>query len=546
MGQVIKKHFKSFLIIAFFILVCNLLNALHPFVIKQIVDLDFNQNNIFNILLIYFVLYLLIHFFLVILRNVTNIKLNKTMAFILRDIRDIVFKKVLKFKMKTFNKYNSSEIYTRLTNDTDNLFDLFFGTLQILIDDVTSIIFMIAVLYFANVNLAIIGTITICFIAFSSFSFTRILKNLDDKILDKRDKENREFSEMYNKNKLTYLFKLQEYNYKNTSKILDEKLRLRKKYIFVNHFMLPVSLFIQALGIFAILYYSLKLNTTISYGSIYLAIYYVRQCSSPLNELFDQLEEMQTCLNSLRKINGILKEKDDEDIESGIDAKVLNGDIEFKNVYMKYDKEMIIKDVSFIIKRGSKVTIAGRTGAGKTTLTNLLMRLYNIQSGQIIIDGYDVSKISIKSLRDNISYISQNPYIFDDTLRNNITLGNENITDEKILNIIKQIGVENIYNRFSKGLDEEIKESTLSYGELQVISFIRAISHKSNIYIFDEPTSNIDLKTERLIQNLIDKISKNSTVIIVAHRKSTIESSDKIIYLKNGQIDMKENKKICT
>lgn len=542
MGQIIKKHLKSFVIVAFLILICNLLNVLHPFVIKQIIDLNFTQNNIFHILLIYFGIYVLIHLFLVIFRNITNIRLNKTMAFILRDIRESVFRKVLRFKMKTFNKYNSSEIYTRLTNDTDNLFDLFFGVLQILIDDVTNIVFMILMMYFANINLAIIGTVTICVIAVSSFSFTKILKKLDNKILDKRDKENREFSEMYNKNKLTYLFNLQEDNYKNTSKILDEKLKLRKKYIFVHHFMFPVSLFLQALGIFAILYYSLKINTSISYGSIYLAIYYIRQCASPLNELFNQLEEIQTCLNSLRKINRILKENDDEDIESGIDAKTLNGDIEFKNVYMKYDKEMILKNLSFVIEKGSKVTIAGRTGVGKTTLTNSLMRLYDIHSGQILINGYDISKISIKSLRDDISYISQNPYIFDDTLRNNITLGNENITDDKILDIIHQIGVENIYNRFPKGLDEVVKESRLSYGELQVISFIRAISHKSNIYILDEPTSNIDLKTEKLIQKLIDKISENSTVIIVAHRKSTIDSSDKIIYLKNGQIDMIVNK----
>lgn len=258
--------------------------------------------------------------------------------------------------------------------------------------------------------------------------------------------------------------------------------------------------------------------------------------------MFDQIEEMQTCLKSLNRINKILKEKDDEDIEKGIDAKTLNGDIEFINVSMKYDKEMILKNMSFIIKKGSKVTVAGRTGVGKSTMTNVLMRLYDINSGQILIDGYDISKISIKSLRENISYISQNPYIFDDTLRNNITLGNENISDEEILKIIEQMGVENIYKRFPNGLDEKIKESKLSYGELQVISFIRAISHKSNIYIFDEPTSNIDLKTEKLIQNLIDKISQKSTVIIVAHRKSTIESSDKIIYLKDGQIDMIVNK----
>lgn len=209
---------------------------------------------------------------------------------------------------------------------------------------------------------------------------------------------------------------------------------------------------------------------------------------------------------------------------------------------MKYDKEMILKNMSFIIKKGTKVTIAGRTGVGKTTLTNVLMKLYDLDSGKILIDNYDISKISTKCLRDNISYISQNPYIFADTVRNNITLGNNNITDEQINELIYEMGVENLFKKLNDGLDTKIKLSKLSYGELQVIAFIRAILHKANIYIFDEPTSNMDLKTEKMIQNIIDKISEKSTVIIIAHRKSTIESSDKIIYLKDGQIDIIVNK----
>lgn len=213
---------------------------------------------------------------------------------------------------------------------------------------------------------------------------------------------------------------------------------------------------------------------------------------------------------------------------------------------MKYDKEMILKNMSFIIKKGTKVTIAGRTGVGKTTLTNVLMKLYDIEDGKVLIDDYDISKISTKCLRDNISYISQNPYIFTDTVRNNITLGNKEITDEQIHELIHEMEVENLFNKLDDGLDTKIKLSKLSYGELQIIAFIRAILHKANFYIFDEPTSNIDLQTEKLIQNIIDKISKKSTVIIIAHRKSTIESSDKIIYLKDGQIDMIVNKKETT
>lgn len=209
---------------------------------------------------------------------------------------------------------------------------------------------------------------------------------------------------------------------------------------------------------------------------------------------------------------------------------------------MKYEKEIVLKNISFIIKKGTKVTIAGRTGAGKTTITNVLMKLYEIESGKILIGNNDISTISTKCLRDNISYISQNPYIFADTVRSNITLGNKEITDEQINALIQKIGVENIFDKLKEGLDTEIKLSKLSYGELQIIAFIRAIFHKAKFYIFDEPTSNMDLQTEKMIQNIIDKISAESTVIIIAHRKSTIESADKIIYLKEGQVDMIVNK----
>ncbi len=171
------------------------------------------------------------------------------------------------------------------------------------------------------------------------------------------------------------------------------------------------------------------------------------------------------------------------------------------------------------------------------------MKLYDIQSGKILIGNKDIHKISTKSLRNNISYISQNPYIFADTVRNNIRLGNEKITDEQIIELAREIGAESLLKKLPEGLDTKIKVTELSFGELQIIAFIRAILHQANIYIFDEPTSNMDLKTEKMLQNIIDHISKTSTVIIIAHRKSTIASSDKIIYLKDGEVDKIVNKK---
>ncbi|MCI8397325.1 MAG: ABC transporter ATP-binding protein [Clostridia bacterium] len=203
--------------------------------------------------------------------------------------------------------------------------------------------------------------------------------------------------------------------------------------------------------------YALNINTSIQVGDIYLVLFYIKQCRSPLSEIFDRLEEMQTCLNSLKRINRILKEEENENIEEGEYFEDLNGDIEFKNVYMKYTEEEVLQDISLTIKKGEKISIAGKTGAGKTTLTNVLMRLYDIKSGQILINGKDISKISIKSLRQNISYISQNPYIFEDTLRNNIILGNKAITDNEILEIIKLLEASNIYNRFEKRIRSKNK-----------------------------------------------------------------------------------------
>lgn len=175
-------------------------------------------------------------------------------------------------------------------------------------------------------------------------------------------------------------------------------------------------------------------------------------------------------------------------------------------------------------------------GSGKTTITKILMRLYPINNGKITIDGYDLNELSIESIRNNITYISQDSFIFKDTIRKNIVLEKDDISDEQILNVMGQIGAIPLLNRLVNGLDEIVNVNRLSKGELQIIAFIRAIIHNANIYIFDEPTSNIDLKTEKMIQSIIDKISSTSTVIIIAHRLSTIKNVDRVLELKDGSV----------
>ena len=542
MKSILKKNIKILLLVAFFLILTNILSVTHPFILKQILDIDFNDNDIGSLLKSIVITYIAVHIFLIISKDLRNTVINKAMSKIMKDLREKLFCHVLKWNMGTYQKYNSSEIYTRLTADIDNVSSLFLGTLQVLVNDVLYIALMVIFMFLADVKLAIIGCIAMIITAIISFMFIHQTAKANRGILNKRDKENRQYSEMYNKNKLTYLFGLQKNTEKKIHKTLDEEYTYRKKFIFIESFIYPLSITIQALAIYFILQYVFNINSFISLGSIYLVINYIKDCRSPLTEIFEQLEEIQSSFMSLKRINVLLKENGIEDIEKGEKDEDLKGDIEFENVYMQYGDNKVLNDISFIIKEGSKVTIAGKTGVGKTTMMNILMRLYPFQKGRILIGGKDITKIRIKDIRKNISYISQTPYILEDTLKNNIILGNESITDEQIKTVAKEIGFENTLKKFKEGLNEKISKSKLSYGQLQMIAFLRAILHKASIYIFDEPTSNIDLKTEDRIQKLIDRITKESTVIIIAHRKSTIENSDKIIYLKDGKVDMIKNK----
>lgn len=539
MKYILKKNASILFFVGISIILCNILSAAHPLVMKRILDIDITiKDSLMKLFLTYFI----IHIFLMITKNIRNNIMNRAMAKILKDLREKLFCHVLKWDMSTYQKYNSSEIYTRLTSDIDSVSSLFLGTMQIVLDDVLYIVTMVIFMFFADKKIAIIGSFAILLNAVVSYIFTHKVANCNKKVLDKRDKENKQFSEMYNKNKLTFLYGLQKKNEDKICKTLDEELVYRKKWIFDESFIYPLAITIQALAIYTILIYVFNINVAISLGSIYLVINYIQNCRAPLNEIFTELEEIQSSSMSLKRINKLLHENGKEDIEVGEIIEDLKGDIEFENVYMQYGKNKVLKNISFIIKEGNKVTIAGKTGVGKTTLVNILMRLYPIKSGRILIGGKDITKVRIQDIRKNISYISQTPYILNDTLKNNITLGDKNISDEQIQLVAKEIGFEKVLDKFSNGLEEKIEKNKLSYGQLQMIAFLRAILHKANIYIFDEPTSNIDLKTEDRIQKLIDKITKDSTVIIIAHRKSTIENSDKIIYLKDGKVDMIVNK----
>lgn len=541
MIKIVSKNKKIIVLIIILLILINILDVVAPYILKLVID-EFSQNIEINRVIILVSIYLLVRIGIILIKAVKNKKTNFLSNKMLSELRDTMLNKVLGMKLETFNKFASSDIYTRLTLDAENVKSLFSNNIPVVLNDVLHILLMIVVMLIIDIKLALIGITIIAVIASYSYMLISKLKKIDKVILDKRDLENRQYSEDYNKSKLTKFFSLEEKNIAKVDNLLDEELKNRFKYTSLNSFLWPVGVFLESVGIYAILYYALNINMAYSLGTIYIFLYYIKQCFNPLKEIFNQIEEIQEATVSLERINTILKIKEKEDIYIGYMIEKFKGDIEFEDVGFAYNKKYIFRNATFKINQGEKVAIIGKTGAGKTTMTQALMRLYPIKEGTITIDGFDVEQISIESIRHNISYISQNAYVLNDTLRRNIILDRTDILDEQILNIIDKIGARPLLSRLENGLDEVININRLSKGELQIIAFIRAIVHEASIYIFDEPTSNIDLRTEKMIQSIIDKISQTSTVLIIAHRLATIKNVDKIIEIKDGSVSVMTQK----
>ena len=324
MKKILKKHTKSIIFMSILLLICDFLWALPPYVVKQVVDIDFSRQDITNTIIFFVCIYITVHLSILIFKYIRDIVINKVICNILKDIRKIVFDKILNFKTMTFNKYNSSVLYTRLTVDVDNLFELFFGLAYRIVSSGLYMMFMVIMMYAANINLAIIGSVSIIVIAIIVYKTTKVLGKIDNEILKNRDIQNKEYSEIYNKSKLTYLFKLQNKNIEKMDNLLDKELKNRVKYGVIHHFPYWMITMIQTIGIYAIIYYALNIETAISLGSIYLVLYYVKECKSPIEEICNELEEIQTCINSYKRIKVLLDETEEENIEEGEYIENLN------------------------------------------------------------------------------------------------------------------------------------------------------------------------------------------------------------------------------
>ena len=486
-------------------------------------------------------LYLLIMLIGFVLNVINTLMLQNMGQKIIFKMRKQVFEYIHSLSLSFFNKEPVGKLVTRVTNDTESINELFTTILIKLFKNVVKIFGFAVVMFYKDVKLAslaflmlpIVGVLIFMFKHFSRVAY-RITRN-------KITELNTFLAEHISGMKLIQIFAKEKEKYEEFENKSEELYRANWREVMTFAIFRPCIYFVSILSLVIIIGNgsSSVLNGTLSVGTLYIFISYINSFFEPIQELAEQFGTLQSSIASSEKIFSILEEKPDIISPKNPKDININGKIEFKNVWFAYeDEDYILKDVSFTINEGEKVAFVGATGAGKSSILNLIGRYFDIQKGEILIDGVNIKDIDIDVLRGAIGQVQQDVFIFTGDIKSNISLNNENITNEKIIQSAKMVNASSFIEKLNNKYDEPVTErgSTLSAGQRQLLSFARTLAYDPKILVLDEATSNIDTETEELITKALETLMNDRTTIMVAHRLSTIQHADKIIVMHKGEI----------
>lgn len=486
-------------------------------------------------------LYLLIMLIGFVLNVINTLMLQNMGQKIIFKMRKQVFEHIHSLSLNFFNKEPVGKLVTRVTNDTESINELFTTILIKLFKNVVKIFGFAVVMFYKDVKLAslaflmlpIVGVLTFMFKHFSRVAY-RITRN-------KITELNTFLAEHISGMKLIQIFAKEKEKYEEFENKSEELYRANWREVMTFAIFRPCIYFVSIIALIIIIGNgsSSVLNGTLSVGTLYIFISYINSFFEPIQELAEQFGTLQSSIASSEKIFSILEEKPDIISPKNPKDININGKIEFKNVWFAYeDEDYILKDVSFTINEGEKVAFVGATGAGKSSILNLIGRYFDIQKGEILIDGVNIKDIDIDVLRGAIGQVQQDVFIFTGDIKSNISLNNENITNEKIIQSAKMVNASSFIEKLNNKYDEPVTErgSTLSAGQRQLLSFARTLAYNPKILVLDEATSNIDTETEELITKALETLMNDRTTIMVAHRLSTIQHADKIIVMHKGEI----------
>lgn len=472
--------------------------------------------------------------------------LHLTSQKIIYDIRRSIFSHILKLPISFFDRNPVGRLVTRVTNDTETLQEMYNSVITSVVVDVFLIIGLSIFMLILNWKLAIIVILSIPIVGYMSFIFRKYAKKAYRDFRVRLARVNAYLAEHINGIRITELFNREKENEREFREINNSLLNAQLRFIFVNAIFRPL---VNALGSFvvsALIFFGgiQILNNQISFGMLFLFISYLDLFFRPIQDLAEKYDILQNAMASSERIFLLLDESITiKSSENSIKLGKIKGKIEFKNVWFAYDREWVLKDVSFVIEPGEKVAFVGLTGAGKTSIINLITRFYDIQRGEILIDDINIKELNLEELRSQISVVLQDVHLFATNILHNIKLKRDNVSYDKVKEVAKIVNAEEFILRLPQGYETPVQErgATLSAGQRQLLAFARALASDPKILILDEATSNIDTETEKLIQDALKKIIEGRTSIIIAHRLSTIQDVDTLYVLHKGKIIEKGN-----
>ena len=537
----ISPYKLFFSVCIFSVLGLSVFGALRPVVLEKVVDQNLTAQISEG-----FLFYIIIMGLLLICEVISNYLFIYYASWlgqsVVKDIRVKLFNHILNFKMKYYDKSSVGILITRAVTDMERIADIFGQGLFMILSDILKMLLVGIVMIIMNWKLSIIVFFTLPIILIATMIFQKYMKTAFDEVRTEVANLNSFVQERVTGMKVLQLFAREEIEYLKFKEINERHKKAWLKTVWYNSIFFPVAEILSSLTLGVVVWYGGMnniLDNSTSLGELTAFIMMIPMMFRPLNQIANKFNTLLMGMVAAERVFKVL-DTDSKINESGNKiANNLRGDIQFKNINFSYNEsETVLKGISFEIKAGTTTAIVGSTGAGKSTIINLINRFYEINSGDILIDGINIKEFTLSSLRDQIGFVSQDVHLFSDTILHNITLNNSNISFDQVKRASTEIGVHDFITTLPNGYNYNVRERgiMLSTGQRQLISFLRAYVTNPRILILDEATSSIDTDSEILIQKAIEKMTDNRTSLVIAHRLSTIRNADNIIVMNLGEI----------
>lgn len=464
--------------------------------------------------------------------------------YVIRDIRIQLYQHIINLRLRFFDKTPIGRLVTRTISDVETLADVFSEGLAAMAGDLLQIVFILIFMFLTDWRLALVSLSTIPLMLLSTYVFKEKIKVAFNDVRNAVANLNSFVQEHLTGMNIVQMFGSEKREFEKFNEINKEHRDANLRSVLYYSVYYPVAEIIAAMGIGLLVWYGAKgvINqeqTGITIGTLMAFIMYIQMFFRPIRMIADRYNTLQMGIVSSSRIINLLDDQTDVMPNGSYKPQVVKGDVSFEHVWFAYnDSNYVLKDVNLEIRSGETVALVGATGAGKSSIINLLNRFYEINRGTIRVDGVDIKEYDLGILRKNIGVVLQDVFLFSDSIRYNITLGNPEVTDEMILHAADLVGARKFIDRLPGGLDYNVMErgSTLSVGQRQLLSFIRAMVYDPKILVLDEATSSVDSETEGMIQEAISKMMTSRTSVVIAHRLSTIQKANKIIVLDKGEI----------